>query len=220
MRAFFVLALLLGTRRSELLRAEWENVDLDRGGIRLPNTKAGNDHDLPLSREAVTILRNLPRLLGNPYVFPSPVEPGKPMRDVKRQWKRIRESAAIDLWTAANANRVAELRAEGKADADAPHETERLRALILTEIRTTGASPFDVRLHDLRRTVGSWLAMSGNSLQLIGKVLNHADESTTQIYARLHQDAARSALDQHAVHLLTVAGAKSGEARLRKLLGA
>ncbi len=30
----------------------------------------------------------------------------------------------------------------------------------------------DVRLHDLRRTVGSWLAQAGNSLPLIGRVLN------------------------------------------------
>ena len=29
------------------------------------------------------------------------------------------------------------------------------------------------RVHDLRRTVGSWLAQSGKSLPLIGKVLNH-----------------------------------------------
>ena len=83
-RAFFVLALLLGTRRSELLNAKWENVDLTRAVIRLPDTKAGNDHDLPLQPEAVSILRNLPRLLGNPYVFPSPVEPGQPMRVVVR----------------------------------------------------------------------------------------------------------------------------------------
>lgn len=42
----------------------------------------------------------------------------------------------------------------------------------------------NVRFHDLRRTVGSWLAASGESLHLIGKVLNHRDVSTTAIYAR------------------------------------
>ncbi len=36
-----------------------------------------------------------------------------------------------------------------------------------------------VRLHDLRRSVGSWLAQSGNSLHLIGRVLNHANATTT-----------------------------------------
>ena len=55
----------------------------------------------------------------------------------------------------------------------------------------------DVRLHDLRRTVGSWLAQSGNSLHLIGKVLNHSNQSTTAIYARFGQDSVRDALEQH-----------------------
>ena len=43
----------------------------------------------------------------------------------------------------------------------------------------------DVRLHDLRRTAGSWLATTGSSLPLIGEVLNDSNSSTTQIYARL-----------------------------------
>lgn len=55
----------------------------------------------------------------------------------------------------------------------------------------------DVRLHDLRRTVGSWLAQSGNSLYLIGKVLNHSNQSTTAIYSRFGQDNVRDALEQH-----------------------
>lgn len=55
----------------------------------------------------------------------------------------------------------------------------------------------DVRLHDLRRTVGSWLAESGNSLHLIGKVLNHSNQSTTAIYARFGQESVREALDLH-----------------------
>jgi integrase len=54
----------------------------------------------------------------------------------------------------------------------------------------------DVRLHDLRRTVGSWLAMSGESLLIIGKVLNHSRSSTTEIYARLTEHPARAALDK------------------------
>ena len=55
----------------------------------------------------------------------------------------------------------------------------------------------DVKLHDLRRTVGSWLAQDGNSLPLIGKVLDHSNTSTTQIYARFTNDAGRRALDSH-----------------------
>ena len=55
----------------------------------------------------------------------------------------------------------------------------------------------DVRLHDLRRTVGSWLAEGGASLPLIGKVLNHSNASTTQVYARFAEQSARTALEKH-----------------------
>jgi len=62
-----------------------------------------------------------------------------------------------------------------------------------------------VRLHDLRRTVGSWLAQSGNSLALIGKILNHSDQSTTAIYARFGQDNVRAAMEEHGQQLINVA---------------
>lgn len=74
-----------------------------------------------------------------------------------------------------------------------------------TRIRKT-AGVEDVRLHDLRRTVGSWLAQSGNSLHLIGRVLNHSNQSTTAVYARFGQDHVRQALEEHAARLMGVAG--------------
>jgi integrase len=43
----------------------------------------------------------------------------------------------------------------------------------------------DVRIHDLRRTLGSWLAASGTSLAIIGKTLGHKSPQATSIYARL-----------------------------------
>ena len=42
-----------------------------------------------------------------------------------------------------------------------------------------------VTLHDLRRTLGSWQAMTGASLTIIGKSLNHKSQAATAIYARL-----------------------------------
>lgn len=64
----------------------------------------------------------------------------------------------------------------------------------------------DVHLHDLRRTLGSWLAESGASLPLIGKVLNHSSPSVTQIYARFQQDPVARALEDHGRRLREVAG--------------
>lgn len=52
----------------------------------------------------------------------------------------------------------------------------------------------DLRIHDLRRTLGSWQAMTGASLSVIGKTLNHSDPASTAIYARLTLEPVRKAL--------------------------
>jgi integrase len=64
----------------------------------------------------------------------------------------------------------------------------------------------DVRIHDLRRTVGSWMAQAGNSLHLIGRVLSHSNTSTTAIYARFGQDSVRDALERYGQQILGAAG--------------
>lgn len=75
----------------------------------------------------------------------------------------------------------------------------------------TGAGVPDVRIHDLRRTVGSWLAQAGNSLHLIGRVLNHSNPSTTAIYARFQNDTVRQALEEHGRRLLAASEEPTGK---------
>lgn len=53
----------------------------------------------------------------------------------------------------------------------------------------------DLRLHDLRRTLGSYMAMNNQSLQMIGKVLGHRSPAATQIYSRLAFDPLRQAME-------------------------
>jgi integrase len=60
----------------------------------------------------------------------------------------------------------------------------------------------NIRTHDIRRTVGSWLAQSGVSLHLIGDVLNHLDTSTTAGYAYFQTQHRRDALSSHADKVL------------------
>ena len=64
----------------------------------------------------------------------------------------------------------------------------------------------DVRLHDLRRTFGSWLSQAGVDLNLIKGALRHANISTTLIYARLGEDTARQAVEEHGQRILEAAG--------------
>ena len=53
----------------------------------------------------------------------------------------------------------------------------------------------NVRIHDLRRTMASWQAITGSSLILIAKSLGHTSLKSTQIYARLQMDPVRDSVN-------------------------
>ena len=61
----------------------------------------------------------------------------------------------------------------------------------------------DLRIHDLRRSLGSWQAIGGSSLPIIGKSLGHSQPSTTAIYARLSMDPVRSSVESATAAMLT-----------------
>src|SRR5258706_5073249 len=66
----------------------------------------------------------------------------------------------------------------------------------------------DFRIHDLRRSLGSWQAISGASLAIIGKSLGHKSSDATMIYARLHLDPVRASLNTATTAMLEAAGVK------------
>lgn len=66
----------------------------------------------------------------------------------------------------------------------------------------------DVRLHDLRRTVGSWMSQGGVDLNTVKDALRHQSISTTLIYAQLGADPAREAIEEHGRRILEAAGRK------------
>lgn len=156
-RGVLWLYLLTGARKSELLQARWNDIDPERQELRIPRPKQGKPHVYPLTSRAIEVLKTLPRLDGNPYIFPG-LKPGARLVNIAKPWNRVRTKAGMT----------------------------------------------DVHLHDLRRSVGSWLAEAGFSLISIGKVLGHRNPRTTQIYARLTDGAARIALESHAAKMLEV----------------
>ena len=60
----------------------------------------------------------------------------------------------------------------------------------------------NLRLHDLRRTMGSWQAITGSSLSVIGKSLGHKSQAATAIYARLHLDPVRKSMENATAAML------------------
>ena len=54
----------------------------------------------------------------------------------------------------------------------------------------------DIRIHDLRQTLASYMAINGASLPIIGSALNHRSQESTKIYARLSQRPVLEAINQ------------------------
>ena len=88
------LLVLTGCRRNEILGLRWEDVDFDAGELRLRDTKTGA-RVVPLTPPAAEVLEDLPRVAGNPWVFPSRKR-GTHQRNINYAWARIRKSAGLD----------------------------------------------------------------------------------------------------------------------------
>jgi integrase len=66
----------------------------------------------------------------------------------------------------------------------------------------------NLRIHDLRRSLGSWMAGAGASLPIIGRALGHQSGEATAIYARLSLDPVRESIATATTAMLAAAAAK------------
>jgi len=162
-RDYILISLLTGARRSNILAMKWNEISFERAEWRIPETKNGTPHTLPLTKAAMQILeaRYFEKLSN--YVFAGNGKTGH-LVEPKKGWIRIKERAGIK----------------------------------------------DLRLHDLRRSLGSWQASTGASLPIIGKTLAHKNVSTTTIYARLNNDPVRESMEK-ATNAMMKAGNKKAE---------
>ena len=81
-------------------------------------------------------------------------------------------------------------------------------AALRQRVKEAGADPdergmLDLRIHDLRLTLGSWSAMNGASLTVIGKMLGHRSMASTEVYSRLNMDPVRNAVEGAAAKMLS-----------------
>jgi len=172
MRDFFLVALLTGARRSNVLAMRWADVSLKRAEWRIPETKNGEPQTVTLTPEAVQILTNrkaerdaLPSSERSAFAFPSDrKEEDAPIAEPKAAWRRVLTRAGLS----------------------------------------------NLRIHDLRRTLGSWQARTGASLVIVGKSLNHKSQDSTRIYAQLDLDPVRQSVDRATSAMFEAAGVKSG----------
>jgi integrase len=168
-RDFIMMALLTGARKSNVLAMSWKDISLENQIWRIPDTKNGEPHNVPLSPQALEILHKRKQIQKlceqeSPYVFPGEGKEGH-FADPKKPWQRLRKNAGLE----------------------------------------------DLRLHDLRRTLGSWQALQGTSTAIIGKSLGHKSMQSTAVYERLTLEPVRQSV-QNATEALFAAAKKKGEA--------
>ena len=224
-RDYFLLSLLTGARRSNVQAMAWREIDLDGAVWRIGKTKNGTPQNITLSPEAVMVLRARKEAQHtahkasksdkamSPFVFPGTGTTGH-LVEPKKAWSTILIKAS--------ARRLLDcLERDERINAD---ERTRYETLLQTapataerELQKRAADAgidaadydmTDLRIHDLRRTLGSWQAKTGASLAIIGKSLNHKTHQATAIYARLDLDPVRQSVNTATSAMLEAAGLK------------
>jgi integrase len=178
------LLILTGARLREILNAKWEYLNWERGALDLPDSKSGKK-SIYLSAAALAVLKDIPRVDGNPYVIPGEKRPRKgeeqkkrtpsPRADLKRPWEAIARAAGF-------VEMVPETTSNGKPVLDKKGEPKMVER-------------FTVRLHDLRHSFASVGAGAALGLHTIGKLLGHSQPATTARYSHLDADPLRRAAD-------------------------
>ncbi|MFT6465928.1 tyrosine-type recombinase/integrase [Halopseudomonas sp.] len=77
------MTILTACRTSEVLNARWDEVDLETRGWSIPaeRMKMRKEHRVPLADAMMKLLESLPRVEGNPHLFPG-VKEGKPLSNM------------------------------------------------------------------------------------------------------------------------------------------
>jgi integrase len=89
---------LTGARKSEVLQATWDQLDLEKGIWTKPSslTKQQKQEHIPLSEKAIEVLQSVKKLNpeGSLHVFTDHVE-GNPLKEIKAFWKIVLEEAEL-----------------------------------------------------------------------------------------------------------------------------
>jgi integrase len=87
------LLLFTGCRLSEILKLQWEHVDLASHALRLPDSKTGAKV-VHLGSAAISVFKAIDKVAGNPFVIVGR-NPGAHLTDLQPFWQRLRGRAGL-----------------------------------------------------------------------------------------------------------------------------
>jgi integrase len=206
LRDFFLVLLFTGARRSNVQAMRWADLDLDGGVWRIAagESKSGEAMSLPLVEDAVKLLRRRKADLD------ALVRRASKPADATRLTLRQAQHRAVEQRKAAC---VAVYVFPGRGASGHLVEPKAAWGRVLKR-----AGIVKLRIHDLRRTVGSWLAGQGANAFVIQKALGHKSLTSVGVYARLDLSPVRAAMEGVATAFAKArADAKADEAKVVKI---
>lgn len=196
-RDYIWLSLFTGARKSNVLAMRWDQINWERSEWRIPDTKNNDPARIPLIDRAVEILKHRRQQTNSEWVLPSPMSSSKTghLADPKKAWNRILKRATIYLWKQ-NSKISSIIEKEHLKETNIDRLFKGVEVSAKKQGLKLPVGLMDIRLHDIRRTLGSYQAINGASLSIIGKSLGHKSQQATQIYARLNLDSARASMER------------------------
>lgn len=94
LKAIVQLLLFTGARKTELLTAKWEHVNLEQRSWLIPDSKTGKARRVPLSKAAQEVIEGLVEIDGCPWLLPNPLTL-KPYTCIKRGFATARKEAEL-----------------------------------------------------------------------------------------------------------------------------
>jgi len=107
-QAAFALLIEVGLRLSEVLKAKWEDADLESKVLRLKSPKSGSPQTVPLTAGLAARLLLLQKTSKSIYIIAGE-KPDAPRRDLKKPWVRLKKKAKLTGVTLHDLRRTAGL---------------------------------------------------------------------------------------------------------------
>jgi integrase len=95
LKGIVIKGIYTGLRKGDILNLKWQNIDLEKGMIRLIEAKTKKTRVIVLNEDMKKLLQILP--VKGEYLFPN--KHGKPFRDIKRSFETALKEAGIKQGT-------------------------------------------------------------------------------------------------------------------------
>lgn len=147
---YVLLSLFIGQRKSNILAMRWKDIDFTNGVVYFADTKNGESQHIPITKQALALLRGMKKGAKEEWVFPSEKSASGHFEEPKKLWNAFLERAGIE----------------------------------------------DLRLHDLRRTLATRMAVNNASPLILQKAMGHKTMKASLVYARMTTDPVRNEMQK------------------------